>query len=341
MSTKLLSLAPASRDIARLAVQSAVAGTLAAYAIRLAGTGEVFLAVLSAVFVLQRNRDATLQSAGSRIVATVIGTAIGLAALALAETGGVPWPLALAMLVMGGLAAWKPSLSYGIVAAAGLAVGSENGFLDTARDRTLAIFLGAGIGIATGWLIWGESAAARARRQIGEALSICRELLERTLDEALAGAEKDEEIEALHGRFARAIATARDTAGSIGAPRRRAGEPYRDLVHRTERLWHALVILDRIGERTGEERMAAADAAERRLAEIRRETCAALGCAMEFERIAPGDLDRLAEACRAAGESMKEGGEASISDAALIFGLGEVARNVREIDAAIGSIRGD
>lgn len=343
MSSSFLPLNPARRDILRLAIQSATAGTLAYLAIRLTGTGEAFLAVISAAFVLQRNRDATLESAGSRVLATLIGTAIGIAALALPETGAFPWPLALAMLAMGGLAAWKPSLSYGIVAAAGLAVGAENGFLDAARDRTIAIFLGAGIGIATGWLVWPESAAARARRQIGEALAICRELLEHTLDEALQGERGAERVEEVHSRFARAIATARDTAGSVGAPRHRAGAPYRDLVHRAERLWHALIILGRVGERTGETRLELAQETERRLERIRRATCDALGCAARLERVPPDDLDALEEACTGAWQAARSqsAGENALPNAALIFGLGEVSRNVREIDAAIGAIRGD
>lgn len=344
MSTRFLPLSAANRDIVRLAVQAAVAGTLAFLAVRLTGTGEAFLAVISAVFVLQPNRDATLESAGSRVLATLVGTAVGIAALALARDGAIPWPLALAMLVMGGLAAWKPSLRYGVVAAAGLAVGSEGGFLETARDRSIAIFLGAGIGIATGWLVWPEGAAARARRQIAEALSICRELLERTLDEALTGEEaenKHKAISRLHSRFAARLATARETAQSIGAPRHRSGAPYRDLVHRTERLWHALIILDRVGERTAETSLDLAGETKRRLDRIRRATCDALACAAAFERIPEQDLEALEEACTGAWSAARREGHSdeALPNAALIFGLGEVSRNVREIDSAIGAIR--
>ncbi|MFN3389442.1 MAG: FUSC family protein, partial [Allosphingosinicella sp.] len=129
------------RDIARLALQSALAGALAWLAIGWAGTGEAFLAVISAVLVLEPARAQTLKSAGSRIVGTLVGTVIGLVALLAASGVPDPLPLAAVMLVMGAIVAWKPAWRYGIVAAAGLAIASDGGLIETAEARGIAIFV--------------------------------------------------------------------------------------------------------------------------------------------------------------------------------------------------------
>lgn len=317
-----------------MALQAAVAGTLAHMAVSLTGTSEYFLAVISAVFVLERNPDATLGAAEMRILGAAIGTLVGIGALTLAGGGIFPWPLAAAMFVMGGLAAWKPKLRYGVIAAAGLAIASEHTFLETAWDRGSAVFLGAAIGLATGFLIWPQSARSRARRQIGTAIGLCRELLEETLSGALG--HRDKEVQALHSRFARALAIARDTGQSVRLVRSGARRLLPDLVHCVERLWHALIILDRVGESSDDEGVLVSDGSRDRLGSIRRASSEALACAARFERIPPGDLEELRRACEAA----REDGSA-LPNAALVFGLSEISRNLAEIDEAIGQIHAE
>lgn len=121
-------LAPGSdgRDILRLGLQAGAAAAIAALAMQAIGRGELFLAVISAVLVLQRNSDATLDSAGERVAGAVTGTVVGFVALLLLRPLlPDPWPLLAAMTVMGSVAAWKPALKYGLVAAGGIAVASD------------------------------------------------------------------------------------------------------------------------------------------------------------------------------------------------------------------------
>ncbi|MFC7498694.1 FUSC family protein [Enterovirga sp. GCM10030262] len=328
------------RDISRLALQSAAASTAAYLAIAWAGTGEAFLAVISAVLVLQANRDQTIASAWIRIVGALVGTGVGMAALALTAEGTVPLSLAATMLVMGGLAAWKPGWRYGLVAAAALAVGSEATFVETARDRGIAIFVGAAAGIVAGLVVWPESAPARARRQMAQALAICRELLIRTLSSALE--RNDEDVGELHSRFARALSATRDTAASIKLGGSGRAHLYREAVHRIERLWHALIIIDRVGETRRGDRLPIEPDTARKVDQIRSATCDALACFERFERMPEEDLEALQTACREIWEASevdpRRDGE--LDSVALVFGLWEIARNMREIDETICAIAG-
>lgn len=324
-------------DIGRLALQAAVAGAAAYLAIGWIGTGESFLAVISAVLVLQTDREATLQSAGSRIVGTVIGTIVGGIALAVGGNGAVPYPLAGAMLIMGGLAAYKPQWRYGIVAAAGLAVHSDSGFWETAVNRGTAIFVGSAIGMAAGLLVLPESARARARRQMGEALSLCRELLDTTLSSAIDdGSEARDE---LHSRFARAISNARDTAGSIKLLKDK-GKLYRLAVHRIERLWHALIILDRANESRSGGSLPLRDETIGHIRKIQSSTCDALQHAERFERVPPDDLEKLQNACREVWQDadVHPDNDDELQAVGLVFGLHEISRNIAEIDQSICAI---
>lgn len=324
------------RDIARLALQSALAGALAWLAVRWTGTGEAFLAVISAVLVLEPARAQTLKSAGDRVVGTLIGTAIGL--IALLGTSSVPTPVSLAavMLVMGGLVAWKPDWRYGVVAAAGLAVASDGALMAAAQTRGIAIFLGAGVGIAVGALVWPESAGARARRQISAALEACRDLLDATLSATLAA--EPEVRDGLHGRFRTRIQQASETARSIRLGRGRIARCYGEAVHSVERLWHALIILDRAREAKSGDALPVRDRTLENIRAIQSRTCAALGHAIAFERTPPGTLAALAAACRDvwAEARIDPDREDELQGVGLVFGLSEVGRNLREIDEAIG-----
>ena len=330
---------PAHRDIVRLAVQSAVAAAATNLALQLTGTGEAFLAVISAVLVLQTNRDETLSSASSRMIGTVVGTLIGGAALFITADTAISLSLAVVMLIMGALVAWKPGWRYGIVAAAGLAVGSDAPVLETALNRGIAIFLGAGIGIATGFLVWPETAASRARRQMREALSACRELVQRTLAAAVEGEEA--EASETHRRFSDAIIAAGDTARSIKVARGQDPACYQKAVHAIERLWHALVILDRTSETKQGDRLPLRDETLSQIRDIRSAACEALACAARFERMPEDELDELGRLCRAVWKDARVDPESEdeLANVGLVFGLSEVSRNMREIDAAIGAIR--
>lgn len=335
---RLLQPGSEPRDFLRLATQTGAAAALTTSAMHVLGRHEVFLAVISAVLVLQRNRDATVDSAGERVAGALAGTAIGLAALLL--VGPVlrdPVPLLLAMALMGGLAAWKPSLKYGLVAAAGVAVAPDQALWDTALDRVLAIFVGGGVGIAVGSLLLPETALTRAKRQLGKSLRLCRRLLDQTLESALGN---EQALSKTHSRFTRSLATLRDTVDARALKRASAGRPFGDALRGCERLWHALIILDRVGE-TGEGSIALEQEVRTRLDRIRAAAAEALDCLSRLRAVPGHDIDSLAESCREAHRAFRRGrsDEEEVRGIALIFGLGEVSRNIAELNEAVCAIR--
>lgn len=327
--------------MARLALQAGAAAGLAVLAMRLAGGGEIFLAVISAVLVLQRNRDATLGSAAGRLTGALTGTLAGMLAIFAAR----PWlpdpgPLVLAMLIMGGIAARWPGLRYGLVAAAGLAVASDQSAFDTAAARSLAIFVGALAGILVGYAVLPESAGTRARRQLGATLELCRRLLDKAVESALR--TPSDELSDLHSRFSASIANLRDTVAAPTLRRTPAGKALAQAVHGCERLWHALIILDRVGE-SGEEGVAVADEIGERLRGVRSDAADALDCLSRLKEVPADDLRRLADSCREAHAGLSGAGrpeqDEEVRQIALIFGLSEVSRNIAEINRAIGAVR--
>lgn len=323
------------RDIARRALQSALAGTLAFVATQVSGTGEAFLAIISAVYVLETNRGQTLRTALSRITGALIGTLIGGVALAVTSAGAGVWPLALGLFVMGGIAAWKPGWTYGLVAATGLAIGTDLPFWEAAGQRIAAVAIGVGSGILVGFVAWPESTRKRARRQIGEALALCRDLLDETMSSALS--RESEDVHDLHTAFNTSIMAAGDTARAIRPSR--GGQHYRDLVHGIERLWHALIILDRVTETQRGDLPLEEDTLER-VKSIQSATCEALKCVARFERVPPEDLEALRTACSDIwnAERIDPDREDELQSIALVFGLGEVSRNMGEIDQTICAI---
>lgn len=323
-------------DVVRLSLQSAIAGTLAALVVRTVGTGEVFLAVISAVLVLQPNRDATIESAAERLAGALIGTIVGMAALVLTSPGAIPWPLAIAMLVMGGLAAWKPGLRYGIVAAAGLAIGSELGFVDTAVNRGTAIFVGAIAGIAVGSLVIPETAARRAGRQLSEALRLCEQLLQGALKIALQA--EDAQLSALHARFSAVIGRAADSTSSIAIANAEKRDALGKAVHATRRLWHAIIILDRITEERDEDAIELSEDVRRSIHHIREQAAQALNCLAEFRPAHEHVLKGLMSECGQAEKDASAAEQGPLSSAALLFGLREVSRNISEIDDAVRAV---
>lgn len=325
---------------ARLAVEAAAASVLAVLLVRLAGTGDAYLAVISAVLVLQPDRDQTFATGGSRVVGTVVGSVVGGTALALAPDGAMLLSLALAMLIMGGIAAAKPAWNYGLVSTAALALDSGQGFVDTAVSRGTAIGVGVLAGVVVGLVIWPESAKGRVQHQLQKALSACSELSQETISAALDRPEQS--VSRLHARFRDAISAAAELARSIRLSSSAKKQRLEEAVHRTERLWHALIFLDRVSETRQAERLRLGDETLEEVREIRRASCDALGCLARFEVVPQEDLDGLERRLRDLwGRSKVDPTQSDeLEKAALIYGLREVARNVREVNELIPQFRG-
>lgn len=324
------------RDAARLGVQSAAAAVATLILLGIIGIDLHFLGVLSAVLVLDPSRDATIGNALQRIVATLIGTVVGGASLLLAPQGQLV-SMAIVMLVMGAIAVVRPQWRYGLVAAAGLAVGVDAALWEAARDRTVAIFVGAAAGISAGLLIWPKTSRGYAIDHLREALATCNELLKRTI--AAAVEDSDVELSAQHGKFTRQIERAAAAANSMRLAQGREKRLLSEAIHRVERLWHALIILDRVGEtKTGSSVVGSRQS--RRIEQLKEQCCGALECLERLEPVPADLLEKIESGCA---ELTPTHGEESDPDRVerfgLAYGLHEVGRNIHELSEAIAQLQ--
>lgn len=319
---------PSLRDPARVALQSAVAAGLTYLLCLWLELGERSWALISALFVLQQNADATMTAALGRIGGTVLGTLVGIASIL--ALGGEAWVLArvvIAAVVLNAIAAKKPELRYGVVAATIIALETDPDLWGGALARGAAIMIGTLVGTAAALFVWPESAAKRTIRAVRAALASCRELLNAEL--GAIETREDRNLAPIHDRLLAELRVARALAGNARLRRHVHGVSLDRLVHALSRFWHALVIIDRLLARDAPRagRGPELDAAIER---VRRRACVwldaeAKGDGSDALAGLDTDIDGAITAARRAGPPARA--------EPLAFSLGELARNLHEIDA--------
>jgi len=232
------------RDPLRFGLQSAAGAVFAYFVARAIGLSELSWAVMSALFVAHLNLDATFSAAVGRIGGTLLGSLLGLAAvLLLPGTDEVGWRLAAVALAMNAVAVVLPNTQFGVVAAAVIVLPSGEDVWAGALERGSAIAVGTLVGTACAFLVWPESAARRARRVALRALAACRDVFAVETG-ALMGLEEAATSD-LHRRVLATIRDARDLAD--GARLWGTGSrATRALIDASSRLWHTLLILNRL-----------------------------------------------------------------------------------------------
>ncbi|MGQ7790928.1 FUSC family protein [Faunimonas sp. B44] len=232
-----------ARDVLRVAVQSVGATALAFGAMTAMDLPHLSWAIISALFTIQLSSDSTLRVAMGRIAGTVIGTLVGLASVYL--IGGaddVLLRLVAVTALTNAIAAARPDLNYGAVAAAIIAL-EPSPDLPVAIERAVAILIGAGSGLLVALVVLPEIGRDRAQRLICRALSDCRELLSTTIGVLTSEAENDRNPS--HARFLAHLERARATESRLHR-HLRSGCGISHALTAVERLWHGLVLLDRV-----------------------------------------------------------------------------------------------
>jgi uncharacterized membrane protein YccC len=323
---------PQMRDAARLALQAATAALAVYYLMHLFELPEVYVGILSAVYIMQPSIGGTMGAAVNRVLATFVGSAIGLACLlALPDGFGTPVALASSLLVINAAAVLKPAWQYGVVAAVAVALGSDSDALATAIERATAIGAGAGVGIAAVLLIWPESAAMRFERYLRAALVA----LARRLDTAIAHAEgdtdaSDTEADATY-RYRIDDATA--AAAAIKLSRR---DRQHDRLRLVRRLYHSIIILDRAVATATDDEIDTRDAFRDQIESVRAAGHDIIQRLLDDEPGHDDDLERidvaLARARRIMGDDALAGSPHLVR-ATLVFGLSEIRKTLQELVA--------
>ena len=320
-----------AKDAARLAVQSSLAAASMFLLMQSTGLPEKFVGVLSAVLVVQPSAGNTLGEARDRVLATVVGSFIGLISLLLLPVGyGTAAALALSMLIMNGIAGLRPDWRYGAVAAVALSLGAESNALETAQDRALAIGIGVVVGTAISFIVWPDTSEKRVRRHLQAALQGVANFLQQAVENADAETSSDKGKDDDADRYHSNIKSAREAANGIKFADR---EPALKQIEMVEELYNAILILNRVAEETDHVSKGDDDLQEN----IR--LTRKYGCEL-IEAIAKGDYsqdDKLKDIWESLGTVRKQV-SANQDDArghvirnAFVFGLGEVADGLQNL----------
>ena len=336
-----MTLSGKPRDAVRYGLQSAIAAA-GAYALQgWAGVQNGLLAVISALFVLQLNSDETVAKGLARLAATAVGSVIAIGLLLTLGFQNVWLSLAIVAGLMGAIIAYKPGWTYGFVAGVALVIGSDRPIWGTALNRAIAI--GAGVGVAVSLIVWPESASTLVRRAVKRALDACCSILSATITTA-ADSDDVEKRDDDHRRFSKAISDARSAASSIRVASGDKTEHHRELVDATERLWHALLILERVNERQEGDHLALEAEALGRLREVGDGAGDALATLKDLEPLDDAGRERIGETCDRArdaitGEVASERlSEDQVEQLALLLGVEEVSSNLRGVDDALKAL---
>lgn len=332
------------RDVARVAVQTAVA-TAAVFAfMRWQALPHESWAIISALFTIKLSSDSALGTGVGRITGALIGSAIGLGA---AHLFNGPYEVLISVVAASTLANMigtvRSGLTYASVAAAVVAL-SADAALGDALYRALAVMIGAAAALAASFLVWPEWGRQRALRAIADALEDCRDLADASFRSLLEGRPADRRGVAarFNGNYEKADSATGETRF---LPRLRGGAPLRDYLMAVDRLWHGIILLDRaaIGRLNGYDRNDLDDLREALAANWKALSAYldVLGIALRQRARRPPSAQEVVRSIREAEriarqrlEARKEAGaERTIPLAALCFALGELAGNVEEVSA--------
>jgi uncharacterized membrane protein YccC len=226
--TSLQSLRPRLRPSwrrLRQAIQTAVAAALAYLLATAFGLPQGYWAVITAMLVVQGSIGASLGLAIDRLVATLIGAAVGgtLLALHLASNEIALVLLFLAIVALAYLATFRPALRLAPVTAVIVFVSHPGDVspLASAADRVIEIAIGAVVALATALLLFPSRAGQTLAGHVGRLLPLIADHLADSLAGALGPKRDEAALLALNGRIRVALATG-DTL-AVEASRELAG----------------------------------------------------------------------------------------------------------------------
>lgn len=339
-----MTLSGKPRDAVRYDLQSAIAAAGAFAPQGWAGVQNTLLAIISTLFVLRLNSDETVSKGLARLAATAVGSAISVGRLLTLGFRSVWLSLAIVAGLMGAIIAYKPGWTYGFVAGVALVIGSDGPIWETAIDRAIAIAIGAVIGIAVSLIVWPESASTLVRRAIKPALDASCAKLSATITTA-ADSEGVEDRREDRRRYAKAISDACDASSSIKVSSDKKALRHRDLVDPTDRLWNALVILNRVSERQETEHLAVEAEASDSIQDLGDHAGDALAKLKELEPLSAYSRDPIEQSCGRARDAVTNEvgserlGEEQVEQLALLFGIAEVSSNLRVVDDALKELQ--
>ncbi|HEX2020021.1 MAG TPA: FUSC family protein [Aurantimonas sp.] len=234
---------------ARLVAQATVAAAAAYFAASALQLDDTTWAVISALFTVQASVGSTLRKAATRLGGAIAGLAIGLVCIFTigADNSQTIVSLVVAVAVMSLLSAVRPELNFGLVTVAILILGPGGDIVETAWGKAAAVALGCALGALAGLMILPLSAHRSAAEHLGNVVRRCRELLDRSIEALTSQTQVD--LQPIHADIRRELEAAQTHVAQSQYMRfrRHPGRPLpRDLLVSVQRLWHTLILFDRL-----------------------------------------------------------------------------------------------
>lgn len=335
------------RDATRLALQSGLAAAACFALMRAFDLPERFVGVLSAVLVVGPSVGSTLSAAQQRLVATVVGSLIGVAAMfALPGSVGTAIALAVSLFLINWVAGFKPGWRYGTVATVALALGSEHDLTQTAIDRVVAIGVGVAIGSVVAFLVWRERAEDRALRHMRAALRATAKRLDLAIehtrregDGAPSSDDPKSEANQARDRYHRAISNARGAASDV---RIQDAQPYRAQIDAAEHLYNSVLIVNRVAKQSSD--LGADDRDFRQAVDEARKHALDITTCLGEDADEGGSLSALSDAIGQVRQHVGEvdaQSESQVLRVALLFGLEQVEDSLRRLTEAQSKAQDD
>lgn len=247
---RLPSLVWQHKDIIRIALQSVIAALLAYGVMKQLGLeGDLSWAIIAALFTLHGSLDATVGAGLRRLFAAALGVGVGIAVVYL-FTGFQFMPLRIALVaaITNGLAASRPELDYAAAAGAVVAL-QPSADVDGALGTAIAVGVGGVAGAIASVTIWPELGRHRAQRLLASALRHGQRMIDLTLNNLGRDLSKEERKERREAR--RLMITDLEAANATAKEVRfrhqlKSGASIHRFTLETERLWHSLIIVERV-----------------------------------------------------------------------------------------------
>jgi uncharacterized membrane protein YccC len=304
-----------------------------------------YWSVMTAILVVQSSVGASLGLAFDRLLATVLGAALG--GLLVAVFGDLKVPLlVLSVALLAYLATYRPSLRLAPVTAAIVILSDPHygSAITAAVHRVLEIGIGATIAILVSLVLFPSRAGAALANHVAKSLPIFATHLAGTIDAALGKLRTEDDILALN---AKARAALNSAEGLVSEARRELAGHVADhadpaAVQRTlRRLWYTLAMASRAARTPLPTEVAMLLApALRDVSSAAQDVIAQLAVTYGGEAVMP-DVARLQTALTgfdAAMASVRQSGALrpmSTEDAArifaLAFALGQLPENLKDL----------
>lgn len=310
-----------------MALQSSIAAAITFTVVKYFDSDEIFLAILSAVLVVERSIGNTINHAKGRVLATVVGSGIGFAFVTIIPTGyATIISLVVTMFVMNAIASFKPSWRYGVVASVAISLGAESDALQISLDRLLNIGIGITIGLIVTAVIWPEKASDRARKHLRSALNIASNRFEIAFKNTRT--DKKEDATKVANNFHSSLGNAKNAAGSIRFGKK---NKINNLIDATEKLYNSILIIHRVSDSKDTTLLDDGDESVKNAEDFNQQTCEIIKTIVNNDRVEDEKMETFKSLVRKIKKNINDLDEdknQTVFRNAFIFGIEEIQESL-------------